>query len=285
MRSLQKTAVAFLLLCGGLGGGAAGCVTTAEQGRRMQAQLDAHESRLADLEARLQAQETRLSRAMDRLDAKITEVNQALEKLGLAARKNDAEFGVTVDRMLQELQEVRGGLEQLRYELDRQAKAQATFEEATKRRLAELGGKESLAQYEAEQKAKAEPEATDPAEVLARARRHQAQGEHALARKLYQSIIDRWPDSPQAAEAQYGLALSWYEEGAWRPAILEFNTFREKYGKHEKVPDALLRIGDSFAKIGLEREAGTFYDAVIRNFPKTKAAGEAKKRKKGLGAK
>ena len=265
--------------------GLLGCVTTAEQGRRMKARIDAHDARLADLEARLDQQDAKLAEAMQRLDAKITEMNQALEKLGLAARKNDAEFGVTVDRMLQELQEVRGGLEQLRHELDRQAKDQAALKEEMERRFASLGGKEGLAAYEAEKEKAKAPLPEEPAKFLALARAHHEKKEYDEARRLYQAFLKKWPKDPLAAEAQFGLGQSWYEEGAWRPAILEFNTFRETYPKHAKVPDALLRIGDAFAKIDLKPEAGKFYDAVVRNFPKTKAAGEAKKKKKALGLK
>lgn len=264
---------------------ATGCVTTAEQGRRMRQDIDTLQVRVDELKKGQDAQSKVLAEGIQRIDEKLAEVSRSMESLGLAARRNDADFGVTVDRLITELQSVRGDIETLRYQFEQFKKDSEAFRESADRRFAALKGDEALKAYDAKQQAQALEKPKEPAAFFALAKKELEAGHVDVARDLFDAFLKQWPKDARASQAQLLLGKSYYDAKAWRPAILELNEFREKYPKDPKLPDALLWIGESFAAIGLKPEAGTYFDALIKGYPKSPAARKARVRKKELGLK
>ncbi len=271
----------------------AGCVTTAEQGRRMQAEIQDLQHAIDAERARNQAQDARIEEGLSQIDAKLAEVSRAMEALGLAARKNDADFGATLDGMIADIQSLRGAVEELKFRADRlESSLNETREEmrskveevktTTSQELEALKGDEAVAKLQARKKAKTLAEKGDRARLLAMAEGRLKEGEYDLARQIAQDYLKRWPDDPQAGGVQLLLAESYFRAKQYRPAILEYNKFREKYPKHPLMPGALFNIGEAFAALNLKPEAGRFWDAVIRRYPKSKAAQKARKRKREL---
>jgi len=248
-----------------------GCVTTAEQGRRMQHTIDGHSVRLKAIEASLEEQQRQLAVSTARLDARLQEIDGALKKLGIDARRKDADFGVNVDRLIAETQALKGQIEEQRHAL---AQQQAQIE-ALQAQLA--GAAAPVPRTEA-----APPAAPlDGPGALKAALAHLEAKRYAEARAAAEASLKANPESAEAPELRFLVADAWYQEGAWRPAIMEFNRFREAHKGHEKGADALYRIGDAFSKIDLKPEAGKFFKAVIRKYPKSEAARQAKARLAG----
>ena len=129
-------------------------------------------------------------------------------------------------------------------------------------------------------------------------REKQGLGEAALT--AYQAVIDKFPNEPVAADAQYQIGYLWYaaaREGTKDPtavtkATTGFQDFLFRYPHSEKAPQArenLARLqnkatNDSFGiakfydKRGNYRAAVIYYNDVIRQQPGSSQSDEAKRR-------
>jgi outer membrane protein assembly factor BamD len=130
------------------------------------------------------------------------------------------------------------------------------------------------------------------------AREKQGQAEAAIT--AYQAVIDKFPNEPVAADAQYQIGYLWYSSaraGAKDPnavsrATTGFQDFLFRYPHSEKAPQArenLARLenkatSDSFGvakfydKRGNYRAAVIYYNDVIRQQPGSTQGDEAKRR-------
>ena len=130
------------------------------------------------------------------------------------------------------------------------------------------------------------------------AREKQGQAEAALT--AYQAVVDKFPNEPVAADAQYQIGYLWYSAaraGAKDPnavskATTGFQDFLFRYPHSEKAPQArenLARLEnkatkDSFGiakfydKRGNYRAAVIYYNDVIRQQPGSSQGDEAKRR-------
>jgi outer membrane protein assembly factor BamD len=133
---------------------------------------------------------------------------------------------------------------------------------------------------------------------IGRAREKQGQADAAIT--AYQAVIDKFPNEPVAADAQYQIGYLWYaaaREGAKDPnavsrAKLGFQDFLFRYPHSEKAPQArenLARLehkatSDSFGvakfydKRKNYRAAVIYYNDVIRQQPGSAQGDEAKRR-------
>src|SRR5438132_5446893 len=126
------------------------------------------------------------------------------------------------------------------------------------------------------------------------------QGANDAAIQAYQAVIDKFPNEPIAADAQYQIGYIWFEaarlgtndQAATTNARTGFEDFLYKYPKSEKAATArenLKRLdqkstGDAFKiakfydKQKQYRAAVIYYNEVIREQPGSNASGEAKQR-------
>jgi outer membrane protein assembly factor BamD len=128
----------------------------------------------------------------------------------------------------------------------------------------------------------------------------QKQGSNDAAIQAYQAVIDKFPNEPIAADAQYQLGYIWFEsarlgtndQAAITNAKTGFEDFLYKYPKSEKAATARENLrkleqkstGDSFKiakfydKQKQYRAAVVYYNEVIREQPGSNASGRAKQR-------
>jgi len=59
--------------------------------------------------------------------------------------------------------------------------------------------------------------------------------------ETFQTIIDNYPYSDQAVEAELRIADAYFEDGKWDEALSYYRDFAELHPNHEKVPYTLLR--------------------------------------------
>lgn len=88
----------------------------------------------------------------------------------------------------------------------------------------------------------------------------------------------------RSAEALYALALSYYNEGAYEDAILEFQKFINSFPRNPRIPDAYLKQGLSLVHIRRADEAKFFFKTLIDKFPRSEEAKIAKKKLKESSA-
>jgi len=128
----------------------------------------------------------------------------------------------------------------------------------------------------------------------------QKQGANDAAIQAYQAVIDKFPNEPIAADAQYQIGYIWFEaarlgtndQAATTNARTGFEDFLYKYPKSEKAATArenlkrldrkstgdAIKIAKFYDKQKQYRAAVIYYNEVIREQPGSNASGEAKQR-------
>jgi outer membrane protein assembly factor BamD len=128
----------------------------------------------------------------------------------------------------------------------------------------------------------------------------QKQQANDAAIQAYQAVIDKFPNDPIAADAQYQIGYIWYEaarlgtndQAATQNARTAFEDFLFRYPKSEKAQQArgnlerlqqkstgdAMKIAKFYDKEKAYRAAVIYYGQVIREHPGTTASAEAQKR-------
>src|SRR5437764_8305391 len=123
----------------------------------------------------------------------------------------------------------------------------------------------------------------------------------------YQAVIDKFPNDPIAADAQYQIGYIWYEaarrgsndQAATEKATTGFEDFLYRYPKSEKAPQArenlerlqlkstgdAMQIAKFYDKKKAYRAAVIYYNEVIREQPGSPASAAAQKRVDQIRAK
>jgi tol-pal system protein YbgF len=103
-------------------------------------------------------------------------------------------------------------------------------------------------------------------------------GELDKARQIFQSLIQKYPQSETVDNAQFWIGESYYREKWYERAILEYQTVIEKYPKGNKVPAAMLKQGLALLNIGEKSSARLILQELIKKYPNASEADIAKKK-------
>jgi tol-pal system protein YbgF len=127
------------------------------------------------------------------------------------------------------------------------------------------------------------PQPAPPAPAASRAGNPEQEYQAALAtfrsREHGQAVLDfidfiaKHPKHPLAGNAQYWIGEAYWAQRDYRQALVEFQKVQE-YGP-AKAPDALVKIGLCHARLRDASRAEQAWQRVIREYPKSEAAGLA----------
>lgn len=92
------------------------------------------------------------------------------------------------------------------------------------------------------------------------------------ARKEFGLLLDTYPSSAFADDAQYYIAETYFNEKWFEKAILEYQLVIEKYPKGDKRPAAYLKQGLSFENIGDTTNAKVRYRELVQLYPESSEA-------------
>jgi tol-pal system protein YbgF len=120
------------------------------------------------------------------------------------------------------------------------------------------------------------PTPSTPDEVFSLITQNLETGNNAAARNVAQRFLQDNPGHSRAAEAQYRIGESYQNENAFKEAAAAYQTVVDKYKDSSWAPWAMLRQGECFSALGRKDAAELFWNDVIRLYPKSKAAKEAK---------
>jgi len=115
--------------------------------------------------------------------------------------------------------------------------------------------------------------------------RNLSDGNYKEARDDFNLFLSNNRNSPQAVDAMYWIAESYYREGKFEEAILEFQKFIDSYPKDDRVPLSYLKQGLSLTNIDRNEEAKLFFQTLIDKFPKSDEARIAKEKLRELAVK
>ena len=128
-----------------------------------------------------------------------------------------------------------------------------------------------------------EPKLPDPEEDYTQAIRVlRDEKSFEKARGLLNGFISKYPTHELADDAQYWIGQSYYQEKNFERAILAFNKVRVDYANGDKAPEALLMEAVSFLNFGDRESAREFLGEVIKKYPDSGAASDARKRLESL---
>ena len=71
--------------------------------------------------------------------------------------------------------------------------------------------------------------------------------------------------SPNVRPALFG-------KKSYKKAIVEYSKVQETYAKSVRIPAALYRIGTSFLKINMPKDAKSFFNLLLERYPKSPEA-------------
>jgi len=263
--------------------GASACAHYSQQdGEQLQAEVYAIGTRLDALSSQvedLQKTQSEHSETLSKLVASVGDLN-------LAARRNDADFGVQLEDVMQALARLEGSTALLDERVSSLESATTAAKEEFDLRLDNLAEEETP-----EGATEAEPEGDDgllgePGAALDEARRRIDRGDPKAARRLVRELILRNEKKRSfrrhQARAQFLIAESYFAQGSYQQAAAEYNKVRKSYPKADQVPAAYLKLGECFERLGLPGDAKLFYETLRQQYPRSKAAREARARLEAL---
>ena len=259
-----------------------GCVTTDELSIR----IDTLEQRLERQETQLLAEEKKSIQRESRVN-KLSETAAEKEE---SDRNESAELHATIDQIRENIQSLRGKVEEAEYSMrQQQSSVQATGGEQLDRlgRIEAVSQKNEERLLRIEQYLNLESSGGKPArpiaapttpKVLTQDERYRSakqafdSADYESAREKFGSFLKKYPKSENADNAQFWIGETYYREKWYEKAILEYQKVIETYPKGNKVQASLLKQGLSFLNLGDKSNSRLILKELVRKYPKSNEA-------------
>lgn len=102
-------------------------------------------------------------------------------------------------------------------------------------------------------------------------------GRWELAIQGFQGFIQTFPRTAQAADAQYNIGMSYYQQSKWPEARDAFQKVISDYPQNtERVPEAYYKLGQTFERLNQLDNARRAYETVIQKYPTSFHANQAR---------
>ena len=101
-------------------------------------------------------------------------------------------------------------------------------------------------------------------------------GDDGQAALEFTEFVTQYPAHPQAAAAQNYIGDAYYRQREYRQALGEYQKTVDTYTQAAQVSEALLKIGLCQRAVGDGARAKTSWEQVIKQFPKSDAARQAR---------
>lgn len=247
-----------------------GCFYPGERGKALEVRADRLEADSKELKVALadeQKRRSELAELAQRLDERLKEIEGF-------SRVNNADLGVQVARQRDELQKTQGLLEETQYkvgQLEKELKAAQERQPAAGTPPAAKGPE-------------VPPLPADKVKALELADQLASTGQLDAAQKLYEQWLGKWSKETGAANAHFALGKIHLDAKRWREALSEFGDLVRTFPKADRAPAAWLRTSECFAGLGMAEEQRLALETLIKDFPQSQEAGQAKERLKKLPA-
>lgn len=273
--ALRPAAIVALALLGG-------CFYPADRGRALETRVQSLEGENHALRNRLEQNSAQLQATLPRIDEKIAEVSRALQTLDKASRRSNADASVVLQRNVEDVATLRGQMETYLHQLEELRTQLQTEQAQTEQKLIQMMGPEAVKAWEARKKLDDLERPTEPRAYFSLAASKARAADPAVARKLYDEFLQKWPKHELAGEAHFGLGELFYKDDRCREALGEYLKVLQGYPKTKSAPDAYLHSADCFGKLKMNAEAKQTLEELVKKYPTSNAAKLARtKLKKG----
>jgi len=250
------------------------------------------DERIFRLEQRQQELENRLANVADadvRFESKLDEIKSDMQEQIQALRSQLAGSNAETAQSREDLQELTGRVEETEFRLRQRSEGGKQAGERLDSRLDQLNSAAAenaqrirqLEQYlslDSQRQAgtppkppKSAPE-PDADGLYADGKKFLDEGNLAEARESFQELVERFPDSEMADNAQFWIGETYYREKWYEKAILEYQKVIEAYPEGNKLPAALLKQGFAFIELGDTANARLILKELVRKFPESNEA-------------
>lgn len=266
-----------------------------------QGDVSAVDNRLTEMELR----DAEARKYREQLESEVTKYSQNREVKDQELRRQSASLHALIEELREEVRILNGRLEEIEYSLNQQKKTSDGFRkksESASDQLSEVTTKneeriarlENYLNLESSRKtttvvpvvaptdqAKVSKERSED-EIYKSAKQAFDEGDSETAKKRFKELIDRYPKSENADNAQFWIGEIYYREKWYEKAILEYQEVIEKYPKGNKVPSALLKQGLAFQNIGDKANSRLILEDLVKKYPKSNEAKIAREKLKEL---
>lgn len=241
----------------------------------------------------LKQSQTRLretdSSATSQIESRLNSVQAEIESSQKSAKRSDADTGARIDSLKADFQQLLGRFEELKYSAEKSSGDNRNFLETANDRMtavetkltalsAELSDMRQAIVKQREEEKKREETKVSASEIYKAGLNAINDGKPNVAREKFKLYLSEAPDGPLANNAQFWIGESYFVEGNYERAILEYDEVLKKYPDGGKVPAALLKQAMAFDKIKNPKTAQALYKKLVDTYPKSEEAAVAQKK-------
>jgi len=122
-----------------------------------------------------------------------------------------------------------------------------------------------------------------PSRMLETARSDYFAGSYASAITGFETLLKTFPRTEAAAEAQYLLGETYFNQKRWQDAVTAYSAAIQNYPRSSQVPESYYKRGKAQESLGQPDAARATYEQLIKAYPDTPNAGLAKQALDRLG--
>ncbi len=110
-----------------------------------------------------------------------------------------------------------------------------------------------------------------------------AVGQWDLAVEAFKDFIQKFPNSPDAADAQFFTGESYYQSGKTREALAAYTAVVNTYGQSGRVPDAYFKQAMCYELLNQRADAIRVYQLIVKQY-RTAAARRSRPHRRSSGS-
>lgn len=210
--------------------------------------------------------------AATKISNSIAVLERALQEQQKATGGSVASVNSRIDTMAQQFQSLRDSIDEMNNRMKR-----------LDQQLVDIKNIVSTVPAPAAPATPATPPAPSAADLFRSAVRDYQAGNYNLAGPQFDQYLKLYPNTEQAADAQYYLGDMFFQGQQWGLAVEAFDLLLERYSDSRRAPDAQFKKGQAYLKQSKRDAAAKEFRELIKKYPNSPAASQAAEALRGLG--
>lgn len=236
-------------------------------GDEMQQDIEAIRAEQKAMQENYDSEKTRLTKMIASAREDVTELKKVLKEARALLQRNNADLGVEIQKNREEINHLRGNIEELEFKIKRLEQDLKLFKEDVDVRFAD-----------------GENLPDEPVALFDQAKKAYDEGKYGQARRAFARFVERFPSHGKAADAQYLLGMTHYQQKNWYTAVSELGKVVQNYDKSTRVDDATYHIGQALMNLGECEQAKGWFQLLISEHGNSEFVGTARQKLNAIKA-